>query len=298
MPQEPVAAPAESRFLAITDLLNPDGTFKDPKLEDAYQRYTQKKARQKSPAKDRSEWARSQTSGDYRPLLEAILGPDFFKQGGIINIRDKPRPRSYEWQRYLADVAEVQPFIREVLAKAGIDPKTGIPGGRISVGAFNGAKGVVAEVLARPFEADILRNVRKDTPNAVIMRGLKIRLNRGGKLTAWKQFTERRHRLFRRAEPQAARALRGEERVSRRAGGNRAILRMGRGTSDDGQRGLGPGPRAGCVRPHGRAASGRYRHRGRPGQRPDIHHHTRRSGEPRHGVGDADGNRARADRAE
>jgi hypothetical protein len=194
-PAEPVTTtppPAESQFKSIGDLLTEDGQgFKDKTLDDAYKRYTQRKGREKKRAKSPSDWALSQTSGEYRKLLEGELGPDFFKLGKAkINIRDKPRPQAYTPERYLADEAAVRPFVGRVLRAAGIDPAQGIPDGQISQNAFSGAKGVVAEVLARVPEADVLMQVRKQYPNAIIMRGLRMMLKRGGKLTAPKLFTD------------------------------------------------------------------------------------------------------------
>ena len=48
----------------------------------------------------------------------------------------------------------------------------------------------MAEVLARAPETDALMKVRQTEPRAVIMRGLMMKLNRGGKLTGWKLFTD------------------------------------------------------------------------------------------------------------
>lgn len=193
---EPVGAaetpPVESKHKAFSDLLTEDGmAFRDAKFEEAYQRYLGRKAKEKKSAKTREEWARSQTTRAYRQPLEAELGPDFFKQGRAkIAIRDKARPRDYTPERYLADEAAARPHVGKVLKAAGVDPVTGIPGGEISVAAFNGAKGVVAEILARGAQADVLAGVRQQYPDAVIMRGLRMRLMRGGKLGPPKQFTD------------------------------------------------------------------------------------------------------------
>jgi hypothetical protein len=193
---EPVSVtaelPAEPKHKSIDDLLNADKDgFKDEKLDDAYKRYKGKKAKEKKPAKNREEWARSQTSSDYRKPLADDLGPDFFKQEKAkINIRDIPRPRDYTPDQYLADLATVQPHVGKVLQAVGIDPAVGIPGGEISVGAKSGAKGVVGEILARGKMADVLTAVRKLYPNAVIMKGLRMRLMSGGKLGLPKQFTD------------------------------------------------------------------------------------------------------------
>jgi hypothetical protein len=175
--------PPESQFKSFDDLVNQDGTFKDPKYEEAYQRYKVKKTRERKPEKNREEWARSQTSSDYRKPLEAELGPDFFKQGDKkTNIRDKARPQAYPPDRYLGDLATIEPYKAKVLDKAGVDPQQGIPGGEMTLSAFNKAKGAVAEILARGKIADILAGIRKQYPNAVILRNLRIRFMNNGKL--------------------------------------------------------------------------------------------------------------------
>jgi hypothetical protein len=108
-------------------LLTEDGTaFKDPTLNEGYQKYKAKKAREKKVGKSPEEWARSQTSSHFRKPLETQLGADFFKQGKAkVKIRDKPRPRNYPPDRYLADEAAVRPHIAKVLRAAGIDPVDG-----------------------------------------------------------------------------------------------------------------------------------------------------------------------------
>ena len=123
--------------------------------------------------------------------MESELGADFFKTGRArIRLRDQARPRSYGPERYLADEAAVRPWLREVLRKAGIDPETEIPNGEISQGAFNAAKGVVAEVLARRVQADVLLKVRATHPDAVVIRGLRMRVRGGDKPSAPKLFTD------------------------------------------------------------------------------------------------------------
>ena len=189
-PDQPV--PAESQYKPISELLTEDGTaFKDQTLNEGYQKYKAKKERAKEKVKTPEEWARSQTSSHYRKPLETQLGKDFFKQGGAkINIRDKPRPRDYTPDRYLADEAAVRPHIAKVLRAAGVDPAQGIPGGEISVSAFNGAKGVATEILARDIQADVLAEVRKTHPNAFIIRGLRMRIMKAGQPGQAKQFTD------------------------------------------------------------------------------------------------------------
>jgi hypothetical protein len=185
-----VAKPTPTTYKAFSDILNPDGTFQSTILEEAYTRYVKRKTAEKKPVKDRAEWARSQSSGDYRPLLMVDLGPAFFKQGRTFRLRDKSRPTSYGAERYLADYAEVQPYLSEVTRKAGIDPAIGLPDGRISEAAFNGAKGEVAEIMARRMIADILQKIRVKFPQAVLMKGIMVRFTRGGKAGPWKQFTD------------------------------------------------------------------------------------------------------------
>jgi hypothetical protein len=185
-----VAAPAQPAFKAFSDILNPDGTFQSTTLEDAYSRYRQRKTAANEPVKDRADWARAQSSGDYRPLLMADLGPAFFKQGRTFPLRDIPRPTSYGAERYLADYAEVQPYLDAVARKAGIDPAVGLPDGQISEGAFNGAKGEVAEIMARRVVADVLARIRARFPRAILMRGIMARFTRGSRTGSWKQFTD------------------------------------------------------------------------------------------------------------
>jgi hypothetical protein len=193
---EPIApdapAPTESPFKPISELLTEDGTaFKDPTLNEGYQKYKAKKAREKKVGKSPEEWARSQTSSHFRKPLETQLGADFFKQGKAkVKIRDKPRPRNYPPDRYLADEAAVRPHIAKVLRAAGIDPVEGLPDGEITVAAFNGAKGVATEILAREIQADVLAEVRKTHPNAVVIRGLRIQVMKGGQPGQAKQFTD------------------------------------------------------------------------------------------------------------
>lgn len=184
---EPV--PVESKFKAFSDLLSDDGvTFRDKTLEEGYDSYSKKQTQRKKPVKSRGDWARSQTTGRFRKILEGELGSDFFKGGGTkINIRNIARSREYPPDRYLADESTVRPYERDVLKAAGIDPAEGIPGGEMSRGAFNGAKGVVAEILARTKIVDILAAIRKLYPDAVLLN--KVRLKVGGKGQA-KLFTD------------------------------------------------------------------------------------------------------------
>lgn len=60
----------------------------------------------------------------------------------------------------------------------------------MSVSAFNGAKGVVTEILARDIQADVLAEVRKTHPNAVVIRGLRMQIMKGGQPGQAKQFTD------------------------------------------------------------------------------------------------------------
>jgi len=181
--------PLASEFKPFEELLNEDGTFNNSKLEGAYKKYEAKK--KAGQAKTRKEWSRAQTSSDYRPSLETELGSDFFKQAQqLIDIRNKPRPRDYTPDRYLADEAAARVHIEKILQKAGIKPERGIPDGKVTVSAFNGAKGKVAEILARTHQADVLAKIRVEHPNAVILRGVKIRYMKGGAPTDPKLYTD------------------------------------------------------------------------------------------------------------
>jgi hypothetical protein len=168
------------KFKSMDDILKPDRSgFLDPTLETGYEKYSAGKIREGETPARAEAWARRQSNGRYRDILENELGPDFARQGGEsaeIELADIPRPGPLSESRLQTALSLLRSRLPKVFERLDNLKAKGIASGTVNSGHFNIAKGNVAEVLSEPIQDTVLKEIQKLHPNAEIVRGIRIRL--------------------------------------------------------------------------------------------------------------------------
>lgn len=199
--QPKAAAPQPQKFKSMDDILKPGRSgFLDPVLDKRYQEYYAGKIRAGETPASAEVWARRQTHGQYRDILEKELGPDFARQGGggyEIDLSDIPRPGPLSESRLQVALTRLRSRLGKVFERLDNLKARGVASGTVNAGHFNIAKGNVAEVLSEPIQETVLNEIQKLNPKAEIIRGIRIRLREPalpgekiGKLSDSKLFTD------------------------------------------------------------------------------------------------------------
>lgn len=157
------------------------------RLQAAYRKYQDRRAREKVEALPPEEWLRRVTIGEPRKDAENLFGPDYARtgRGGSgprpgLRIADVPRPQAYDDVRFKSDLASVRdnPAVWDRLKRL---RENGVAGGEVDPGVFQILKGNIAEVLARPLMDSRLAEVKAEYPDARLEFGTRIaRVKAGG----------------------------------------------------------------------------------------------------------------------
>ena len=172
---------------ALHQRLTPEQSEALMRLQAAYRKYQDRRARQKLEAMSPEEWLRHQTTGKPREDAERLFGPDYARTGRGssaprpgMRIADVPRPQAYDDARLKSDTATLRdnPAAWDRLKRL---RDNGVTGGEVDPGLFQILKGNIAEILARPAMDSRLAEVKVKHPDARLEFGTRIaRVKPGG----------------------------------------------------------------------------------------------------------------------
>lgn len=165
---------------ALHQRLTADQSESLMRLQAAYRKYKDKRARQKLEAKSPEDWLRHQTTGQPRKDAENLFGPDYARTGHGsktprpgMRIADVPRPQNYDEARLKTDLDSLrdQPGVWDRLKRL---RQNGVTGGEVDPGLFQILKGNIGELLARPAMDTRLAEVKVQHPDARLEFGTRI----------------------------------------------------------------------------------------------------------------------------
>lgn len=182
----------EGETTAIGDILNGERNgFVHAELQEQYQAY-----KAKGKALGPEEWAKAQTVGRSRELLEGMLGKDYARKAAtavsqrLVNLMEIPRTvgmTEEATRQYLTRVLRnrklferLDPFLEQLQKAEGVERQLLLR--KVSAGYYRILKGNLGEVLSRDLQLGILKDIAAREPSARIISGIKVRLFQNNKL--------------------------------------------------------------------------------------------------------------------